>query len=165
MNALELKLSDAVTLAVPASLQSITTYVLLEQERWFEKEMDFLLSPLAAAGNDGHRHRRNVEFTACRWHVWSARWGMWSLMNPAANPRAVGAQPRTEHGGQSRYITVRAVRPRARGTASVSRLERTQRAGRQRRAANRSASPTWIAKDAARVVGRRLILSRIECRG
>ena len=30
------------TLAVPASLQSITAYVLLEQERWFEKEMDFL---------------------------------------------------------------------------------------------------------------------------
>jgi len=42
LNALELKISDAVTLAVPASLQSITTYVLLEQERWFEKEMDFL---------------------------------------------------------------------------------------------------------------------------
>jgi FkbM family methyltransferase len=42
MNTLELKLADAVTLAVPASLQSVTTYVLLEQERWFEKEMDFL---------------------------------------------------------------------------------------------------------------------------
>jgi FkbM family methyltransferase len=42
LNALELKLSDAVTLAVPASLQSITTYVLLEQEHWFEKELDFL---------------------------------------------------------------------------------------------------------------------------
>ena len=42
MNTLELKLTDAVTLAVPASLHSVTTYVLLEQERWFEKEMDFL---------------------------------------------------------------------------------------------------------------------------
>jgi FkbM family methyltransferase len=42
LKALQLKLSDGVTLAVPASLQSITTYVLLEQERWFEKEMDFL---------------------------------------------------------------------------------------------------------------------------
>ena len=42
MNTLELKLTDAVTLAVPASLNSVTTYVLLEQERWFEKEMDFL---------------------------------------------------------------------------------------------------------------------------
>jgi FkbM family methyltransferase len=41
-DALELKVADAVTLTVPASLQSITTYVLLEQERWFEKEMDFL---------------------------------------------------------------------------------------------------------------------------
>lgn len=42
MNALELRTSDGVTLAVPASLQSITTYVLLEQESWFEKEMTFL---------------------------------------------------------------------------------------------------------------------------
>ena len=42
MNTIELKLSNAVTLAVPQSLQSITAYVLLEQERWFEKEMDFL---------------------------------------------------------------------------------------------------------------------------
>jgi FkbM family methyltransferase len=39
---LELKLADAVTLAVPASLDSITTYVLLEQETWFEKEPGFL---------------------------------------------------------------------------------------------------------------------------
>jgi FkbM family methyltransferase len=42
LNTIELKLSNAVTLAVPQSLQSITAYVLLEQERWFEKEMDFL---------------------------------------------------------------------------------------------------------------------------
>jgi len=42
LNALELKVSDDVTLAVPRSLQSITTYVLLEQECWFEKEMNFL---------------------------------------------------------------------------------------------------------------------------
>jgi FkbM family methyltransferase len=42
MNVLELELADGVTIAVPGSLQSITAYVLLEQERWFEKEMDFL---------------------------------------------------------------------------------------------------------------------------
>ena len=42
MDVLDLKLSDAVTLAVPATLQSLTTYVLLEQETWFEKEMGFL---------------------------------------------------------------------------------------------------------------------------
>jgi FkbM family methyltransferase len=42
VDTLELKCFDEVTLAVPATLQSITTYVLLEQERWFEKEMDFL---------------------------------------------------------------------------------------------------------------------------
>jgi predicted methyltransferase len=42
LNALELKISDDVTLAVPANLDAITTYVLLEQETWFEKEMIFL---------------------------------------------------------------------------------------------------------------------------
>lgn len=40
--ALHLKLRDDVTIAVPPSLSSITTYVLLEQEAWFEKEIDFL---------------------------------------------------------------------------------------------------------------------------
>jgi FkbM family methyltransferase len=42
LDALELELSDGVTLAVPASLESITTYILLEQETWFEKELIFL---------------------------------------------------------------------------------------------------------------------------
>jgi FkbM family methyltransferase len=42
MNHLEIKVSDGVTLAAPASLASITTYVLLEQETWFEKELNFL---------------------------------------------------------------------------------------------------------------------------
>jgi len=37
-----LRLSNGVTLAVPPSLQSITTYVILEQETWFEKELAFL---------------------------------------------------------------------------------------------------------------------------
>jgi FkbM family methyltransferase len=37
-----LHLSNSVTLAVPASLQAITTYVILEQETWFEKELGFL---------------------------------------------------------------------------------------------------------------------------
>ena len=42
MDTLAIDISDSVTVAVPASLQSITTYVLLEQESWFEKEMEFL---------------------------------------------------------------------------------------------------------------------------
>lgn len=33
---------DDVKLAVPPDLSSITTYVLLEQEAWFEKELTFL---------------------------------------------------------------------------------------------------------------------------
>lgn len=39
---LSLRLSDGTTIVVPASLNSITTYVVLEQEAWFEKETMFL---------------------------------------------------------------------------------------------------------------------------
>ena len=42
MESLSLRLSDGVTLLVPRALESITTYVLLEQETWFEKELKFL---------------------------------------------------------------------------------------------------------------------------
>ncbi len=40
--ALHLKLRDGVAIVVPPTLGSITTYVLLEQEAWFEKEIEFL---------------------------------------------------------------------------------------------------------------------------
>jgi FkbM family methyltransferase len=40
---LPVRLSNGVTLAVPRSLSSISTYVLLEQEAWFEKEIAFVL--------------------------------------------------------------------------------------------------------------------------
>jgi len=43
MDELLLRLKSGVTLAVPPTLTSITTYVLLEQEDWFEKELPFLL--------------------------------------------------------------------------------------------------------------------------
>ena len=39
---LAVRITDGLTAAVPPSLSAITTYVLLEQERWFEKELDFL---------------------------------------------------------------------------------------------------------------------------
>ncbi|MGD1015431.1 MAG: FkbM family methyltransferase [Roseiarcus sp.] len=39
---LEVSLRDGLTIAAPATLSAITTYVLLEQEQWFEKEIDFL---------------------------------------------------------------------------------------------------------------------------
>jgi FkbM family methyltransferase len=42
MTPLQIRLSDHVTLAVPPHLDSITTYVLLEQETWFEKELNFV---------------------------------------------------------------------------------------------------------------------------
>lgn len=43
MNDLTLRIRSGVSLVVPASLNSITTYVGLEQEDWFEKEPAFLL--------------------------------------------------------------------------------------------------------------------------
>ena len=41
-DAMILRLSNGVALAVPSSLQVPTTYVLLEQETWFERELAFL---------------------------------------------------------------------------------------------------------------------------
>ena len=42
MAELILRMADGTHIAVPSSLDSITTYVILEQERWFEKETAFL---------------------------------------------------------------------------------------------------------------------------
>jgi FkbM family methyltransferase len=42
LDSIDVKISDGVTLSIPATLQSISAYVLLEQETWFEKEMGFL---------------------------------------------------------------------------------------------------------------------------
>lgn len=42
MDPLRIRLNNNVILAVPPRLSSITTYVLLEQETWFEKELSFL---------------------------------------------------------------------------------------------------------------------------
>jgi len=42
MGILEIRIADGLKLAVPASLTCITTYVLLEQESWFEKEGAFV---------------------------------------------------------------------------------------------------------------------------
>ncbi|MFZ1964668.1 MAG: FkbM family methyltransferase [Roseiarcus sp.] len=39
---LEVRLRDGMTIAAPATLSAITSYVLLEQEQWFEKEIDLL---------------------------------------------------------------------------------------------------------------------------
>lgn len=42
MSELNLRLADGTLIVVPVSLQTITTYVLLEQEQWFEKEAQFV---------------------------------------------------------------------------------------------------------------------------
>ncbi len=42
MDHIAVRLSDGITIAVPASLSCVSTYVLLEQEAWFEKECAFV---------------------------------------------------------------------------------------------------------------------------
>jgi FkbM family methyltransferase len=42
MSELTLRLADGTLIVLPASLETITTYVLLEQETWFEKEWAFI---------------------------------------------------------------------------------------------------------------------------
>ncbi len=42
MNDLTLRLADGTLIVLAASLNTITTYVLLEQEAWFEKEVSFI---------------------------------------------------------------------------------------------------------------------------
>ena len=42
MAELSIRMHDGTVVEVPADLNAITTYVLLEQERWFEKEPEFL---------------------------------------------------------------------------------------------------------------------------
>lgn len=44
MGELSLRMTDGTHIVVPASLDAITTYVILEQEAWFEKETAFLAS-------------------------------------------------------------------------------------------------------------------------
>lgn len=41
-NAVVVKMADGISISVPDTLRCISTYVLLEQERWFEKEVDFI---------------------------------------------------------------------------------------------------------------------------
>lgn len=48
MGELVLQMTDGTRIAVPSSLNSITTYVILEQEKWFEKEAAFLIRWLQA---------------------------------------------------------------------------------------------------------------------
>ena len=42
MTELSLRMADGTHIVLPSSLGAITTYVLLEQEQWFEKETHFL---------------------------------------------------------------------------------------------------------------------------
>src|SRR6202166_717331 len=42
MDEMTLRMADGTLIVVPCSLDAITTYVILEQEKWFEKETAFV---------------------------------------------------------------------------------------------------------------------------
>ena len=44
MDDMLLRMADGTRIVVPPSLDAITTYVILEQEKWFEKEATFVAS-------------------------------------------------------------------------------------------------------------------------
>ena len=115
-----LRTQDGALLDLPASLEVITTYVILEQERWFERHLDFLLAWLRSdmtvidiGANVGvyampmaKRVRRIYAYepgSTARNHLERSR-----LLNDAANlqigPQALSDAPRRghlTHGGSS----------------------------------------------------------------
>lgn len=97
MRTLTLRLSNGTSLIVPATLHSTTTYVLLEQETWFEKELAFLphcIEPGMTAIDIGANHGV--------YSVLLARWvgaaGRVYAYEPASATRAMLEQSRAING-------------------------------------------------------------------
>ncbi len=104
MNAWTLHLKNGLQMAVPPTLTSLTTFVLLEQEAWFEPEMSLLphlLPPGAQALDIGANHGVvAMEMARCvgpAGHVWA--------FEPTAVPRARLLESRRLN-GFARSLTV-----------------------------------------------------------
>jgi FkbM family methyltransferase len=113
MDALTLRIHSGVSLVVPATLESITTFVLLEQEDWFEKEPAFLLHWL--------RPGMTVIDIGANLGVYSlplARrvgpHGMVFAYEPGAEPRAFLAESRTINRADNLHLIAAAVSDRPR---------------------------------------------------
>lgn len=118
MESLSLRLSDGVTLAVPRSLESITTYVLLEQETWFEKEPRFLrhfLKPGMTAIDIG----ANLGVYALPMARLVGPKGRVFAYEPASEPRALLQQSRELNRAKNLEIVAAAVSDRE-GEAHLS---------------------------------------------
>jgi FkbM family methyltransferase len=112
MDTIELSLADGVQLAVPATLDSITTYVVLEQDTWFEKEAEFLrhwLRPGMTAIDVG----ANLGFYSLLIAQRVGPQGRVYAYEPASDPRALLERNRTLNSMQQIEILPTALSDRA----------------------------------------------------
>ena len=102
-NTLEINISDGISLAVPATLRSLTAYVLLEQEHWFEKEIVFLrewlhsgMTAIDIGANLGVYSLPMARFLKGSGKVFA--------YEPASEPRSLLAQSRELNGAMNLQI-------------------------------------------------------------
>ncbi len=119
MSSWTLNLKSGLKMAVPATFGSMTTFVLLEQEGWFEPEMSLLpllLKPGAQALDIGANHGVvALEVARCvgdRGHVWA--------FEPTSAPRGRLLQSRQLNGFDSRITVVPAALAEADGETSFA---------------------------------------------
>jgi FkbM family methyltransferase len=113
MDSLTLRIHSGVSLVVPATLDSITTFVLLEQERWFEKEPAFLLHWLRP-GMTAIDIGANLGVYSLALARRVGPYGMVFAYEPGAEARALLTQSRTINRADNLQVIAAAVSDRPR---------------------------------------------------
>ncbi len=73
-----LTMADGVRVVVPDSLERMTSYVLLEQQDWFEDEIKFLRRPDLATSLLAPRRKEERHIKCCLWRQRSGWcWYIW----------------------------------------------------------------------------------------
>jgi FkbM family methyltransferase len=156
MSSWTLNLKSGLKMAVPPTFGSMTTFVLLEQEAWFEPEMSLLpllLKPGARALDIGANHGVvSLELARCigqTGHVWA--------FEPTAAPRGRLLQSRQLNGFEDRITVVPAALAEADGETSFavhdnSELNSRGGAGQTRETVQLLALDGWLARHAPDVV-------------
>ena len=152
MNSWTLNLKSGLKMAVPPTFGSMTSFVLLEQEAWFEPEMSLLpllLQPGAQALDIGANHGVvSLEVARCvgeSGHVWA--------FEPTAAPRGRLLESRGLNGYESRITVVPAGLAEADGETSFavhdnSELNSRGGAGEKRETVQLLALDGWLQRHA-----------------